>query len=146
MVPGSVWRSSPDSLKGEWGFLFIDARNTLNGENRTSMLWAVRHEWPSGAQFTFNCYRHWATLVVRDIGDGSGHFLHSKEGVTQGDPLAMITYGIGVLPLIRELQDTHPRATQPWYADDTGAGTSPGLLCGADQEHLGRGPRERRTG
>ena len=44
------------------------------------MLWDVRHESPSGAQFTFNCYRHWATLVVRDTGDGSGHFLHSKEG------------------------------------------------------------------
>ena len=73
------------------------------------MLWAVQHEWPSGAQFTFNCYRNWATLVVRDTGDGSGHFLHSKEGVTQGDPLAMIAYGIGVLPLIRELRNAQPR-------------------------------------
>ena len=34
----------------------------------------------------------------------------------------MITYGIGILPLIRELQGAHPRVTQPWYADDTGAG------------------------
>ena len=83
------------------------------------MLWAVR---PSGAQFTFNCYRHWATLVVRDIGYGSGHFLHSKEGVTQGDPLAMIAYDIGVLPLIRELREAHPCVTHPWYADDAGAG------------------------
>ena len=86
------------------------------------MLWAVRHEWPSGAHFTFNCYRHWDTLVVRDTGDGSVHFLHSKEGVTQGDPLAMIAYGIGVLPLIREIWGAHPRVTQPWYADGTGAG------------------------
>ena len=86
------------------------------------MLWAVRSECPSGAQFTFNCYRHWATLDVRDIGDGSGHFLHSKEGVTYGDPLAMIAYGRGVLPLIRELKEAHPCVTQPWYADDAGAG------------------------
>ena len=42
----------------DWGFLLIDARNALNEDNRTAMLWAVRHEWPSGAQFTFNCYRH----------------------------------------------------------------------------------------
>ena len=86
------------------------------------MLWAVRHKWPSGAHFTFNCYCHWATLVVRDTGDRSGHFLHIKEGVTQGDPLAMILYGIGVLPLIRVLRNTQPQVTQHWYADDAGAG------------------------
>ena len=85
----------------DWGFLLIDARNAFNEENRTAMLWAVQHECPSGAKFTFNCYRHWATLVVWYTGDRSGHFLHSKEGVTQGDPLAMIAYGIGFLPLIR---------------------------------------------
>ena len=71
----------------DWGFLLIDARNAFNEENRTAMLWAVRHECPSGAQFTFNCYCHWGTLVVRDIGDRSDHFLHSKEGVIQGTPL-----------------------------------------------------------
>ena len=92
----------------DWGFLLIDARKAFNEENRTAMLWAVWHEWPSGAQFPFNCYRHRDTLVVRDMGDGSGHFLHSKEGVTQGDPLAMIAYGIGVLSLIRELWSAHP--------------------------------------
>ena len=106
----------------DWGFLLIDARNAFNEENRTAILWALQHDWPSGALFTFNCYRHWSTLVVRDIGDGSGHFLHSKECVTQGDPLSMIAYGIGVLPLIRELQDDHPRVTQPWYSDDAGTG------------------------
>ena len=77
------------------------------------MIWAVRHEWLSGAQFMFNCYRHWETLVVQDTGYSSGHFLHSKEGVAQGDPLVMITYGIGVLPLIRELQSAHPWVTHP---------------------------------
>ena len=64
------------------------------------MLWAVQHEWSSGTQFTFDCYRHWATLVVHDL-EGSGHLFHSKEGVNQGYPLAMIAYVTGVLPLIR---------------------------------------------
>ena len=34
----------------------------------------------------------------------------------------MISDGIGVLPLIRELRGAPPRVTQPWYADDAGAG------------------------
>ena len=91
------------------------------------MLWDVRNEWPSGAKFTFNCYRHWATLVVRNIKDGSGHFLHSKEGLTHGDPLAMIVYGIGVLPLISDLRRDHPHVTQPWYTDNMGGGESSGM-------------------
>ena len=51
------------------------------------MLWDVLYVCPSDAQFTFNCYRHWATLVVRDKGYRSCHFLLSKEGMTQGDPM-----------------------------------------------------------
>ena len=62
----------------DWGFLLIDARNAFNEDNQTAMLWAVWNEWPSGSQCMFNCCRHWATLVVRDTGDRSGHFLHSK--------------------------------------------------------------------
>ena len=34
----------------------------------------------------------------------------------------MITYVIGVLPLIRELREANPRVTQPWHADDARAG------------------------
>ena len=69
----------------DWGFLLVDARKAFNEENRTVMLCAVRHEWPSGAQFTFNCYRHWSTLVIMACG-GTDQFLQSKEGVIQGDP------------------------------------------------------------
>ena len=104
------------------------------------MLWAVRHEWPGGAQFTFNCYRHWDTLVVRNTSDGSGHFLHSKEGVTQGDPLVMIAYGIGVLPLMWDLRRAHPRVTHPWYADDAGAGGKFGNIMAHFRDHQLRGP------
>ena len=104
------------------------------------MLWDVLHEWPSGAQFKLKCYCHWATLVVRDTRDGSGHFLHRKEGVTQGYPLTMIAYDIGVIPLIRELQGSHPLVTKPWYTDDTKEGGKFGHIL----EHLwdlqARGP------
>ena len=66
-----------------------------------AMLWTIKHDWISVAQFAFNCYFHWSTLVVRNLG-GSGHFFNSKDGMSQVDPLAMIAYDIGVLPLIRE--------------------------------------------
>ena len=48
-------------------------------------------------------------------------FLHSNKAVTQGDPLEMISYGIGILPLITNLKQEIPEVTQPWYADDAGA-------------------------
>ena len=63
--------------KEDWGFLFIESLNTFNEYNGTKMLWGVRYECPSRAQFTFNCYHHCTTLVVCDTG-GLGHFLNRK--------------------------------------------------------------------
>ena len=105
----------------DWGFLLIDAKNAFNELNRTAMLWAVRHEWPSGARFVFNCYRHSSTLVLRG-NNGEANFLYSKEGVAQGDPPSMFAYGLGILPLIRVLKTEFPDVEQPWHADDAGAG------------------------
>ena len=61
-------------------------------------------------------------MVMRKIEDGSVHFLYIKEGVTQGDPLAMNVYRIWVLLFTRELWYAHHCVTQPRYADDMGAG------------------------
>jgi hypothetical protein len=87
------------------------------------MLWTIRHKWPSGARFTFNCYKHWGTLVLRGKHNRKHDvFLFSKEGVTQGDPLSMFAYGLGILPLICKLKSKFTNMNQPWYADDPGAG------------------------
>ncbi len=43
------------------GFLLVDVSNAFNEMNQKSMLWYIQHEWPSGAQYTFNCYWHWAS-------------------------------------------------------------------------------------
>jgi hypothetical protein len=86
------------------------------------MLWAIPHEWLSGARFVFNCYKHWAVLLLQG-NNGHAAFIFSKEGVTQGDPLSMFAYRIlGILPLIRQVKADFPQVEQPWYADDAGAG------------------------
>ena len=46
--------------------------------------------------------------------------MHSREGVIKGGPLAMITYGLGIIPLIKNLKTAHPDITQPWYAEKWG--------------------------
>ena len=70
-----------------------------------------------GALYAFNCYKYAAQLVLRRPGDEALIIL-SKEGVTQGCPLAMILYGVALLPLSEVLRRKVPEAVQPWYADD----------------------------
>jgi hypothetical protein len=96
----------------------VDARNGFNELSRKAMLWTVRHRWPAGARFSFNCYRHSALLVVRHDESHSCEILQSREGVTQGDPLAMVLYGLALVPLAEKLRAAVPEALQPWYADD----------------------------
>ena len=87
------------------GFLLIDADNAFNEASRINMLWTIRHEWPAGgARFASNCYPHHSLLVVRNPGDKPLTFF-SKEGITQGDPFAMIAYGVAILPLIHKLKE-----------------------------------------
>ena len=45
---------------------------------------------------------------------------HSREGVTQGDPLAMIVYGIRIITFIKNIKREIPDVTYPWYADNAG--------------------------
>jgi hypothetical protein len=47
-------------------------------------------------------------------------FIHSQDGVTQGDALVMAAYGMGLFLLILRLKKEFPMVWQPsWYADDT---------------------------
>lgn len=101
--------------RSQWGLLLVDAKNAFNAMNRIGALWQARIHWPRCAKFLYNTYKGHAELVFR----GSEEKLHSREGVTQGDPLAMLLYGISTLPLIDVLQD--PQLTQCWYADDSSA-------------------------
>ena len=85
-------------------------------------MWYVQFQWNSGVQFTFNFHHYWFTLVIWDA-DVYGRFLHRKEGVTQGDTLSRISYGIVLVPIIRKLWKAHRELTQPWYAGKSGTGS-----------------------
>ena len=99
-----------------WGVLMVDASNAFNSINRLAILWNARVPWPQCSRFLFNTYRGWAPLFMK----GTSTILYSQEGVTQGDPLSMLVYAIGTLPLIRTLKN--PRdGIQIWYADDASA-------------------------
>ena len=89
------------------GTTLVDARNRFNEVSRLAMLWTVQHRWPAGAIFAFNFYKHCAQLLLRQPGELPVTIL-SREGVTQGDPLSMILYGITLVPLEEE-----PRAADP---------------------------------
>ena len=88
-----------------WGILLVDAANGFNALNRKAMLWNVRHLWPRGARFIFNCYKYCPQLVLQREGERLPYILLSREGVTQGDPLSMFVYALALLPLVKKLED-----------------------------------------
>ena len=46
--------------------------------------------------------------------------IDSREGVTQGDPLAMLGYSIAIMPMVRQLKHSFPNIMSIWYADNAG--------------------------
>ena len=73
-------------------------------------------------------------------GNGTVHFLHIKYGVNQGNLMAMIVYGLGILPLIQYLRTSHPSVTQPWYDDDAGESGNFSVTCRYLNNLMFRGP------
>ena len=96
------------------GVLMADASNAFNSLNRAACIHNIRLSCPALATVVINCYRSPANLHV------GGETIQSREGTTQGDPLAMPIYAIGILPLITSVATDG--ACQHWYADDSSAG------------------------
>ena len=92
--------------------LLVDASNAFNSLNRKNALRNILHLCPTLSTILINSYRSDTPLFI------DGEALMSSEGTTQGDPLAMAMYVIGILPLIRTLHSE--TITQAWFADDAG--------------------------
>ena len=99
------------------GTTIVDVCNGFNEMSRFAMLWAVRNHWLAGARFVFNCYRHWAQLLLHQPGELPVTIL-SREGFTQGDLLSMVLYGITLAPLAEELRAADQELLSPFYADN----------------------------
>ena len=108
------------------GVLFIDASNAFNTLNRTALLHNIRYLCPPMATYINNCYQKPSRLFV-----AGGQEFTSSEGTTQGDPSAMPSYGIGILPylaLIRPNEEEEGYVKQLAYADDIGGGARLAML------------------
>jgi hypothetical protein len=104
-----------------YGSALYDARNGFNELNRYLMLWNVAHLWNRGSWFAFNRYCHWVQCLVRTEPGDLPIVIHSQEGITQGDCLAMSLYGVALMLLASRMHGVIPKALQPWYCDDAGA-------------------------
>ena len=93
--------------------ILVDASNAFNSLNRQAALFNIQHLCPSFSTVLLNTYRFNVNLYI------GGETLLSEEGTTQGDPLAMPMYALGVVPLINALSDDSIK--QVWYADDASA-------------------------
>ena len=94
--------------------ILVDASNAFNCLNRQVTLRNCGMVCPALSHILINTYRNNSQLFV------DGQCILSKEGTTQGDPLAMAMYAIGTQPLIHRLDGI---AKQVWYADDSAAGS-----------------------
>jgi len=120
---GSGIESGIHAMKDLWDdeeteiVILVDAANAFNALDRQAALWNSRILWPRASLFLFNTYRGYARIFVRGVKIP----VLRREGTTQGDPLAMMMYAVGVLPLVLGLKNTECYI-QSWYADDSGCG------------------------
>ena len=77
------------------GILQIDAKNAFNSINRQVTMHNLEILCPTFATFVINCYVRPSRLFIL-----GGKEISSKEGTTQGDPIAMSMYATGILPLL----------------------------------------------
>ena len=105
--------------EGTDGILLIDASNTFNQMNRSAALHNIQIMCKEMALYVINTYRSPSRLLICRGGE-----ILSREGTTQGDPLAMPWYAINTSIMIQNLRDHCPLVNPVWLADDSAGGGS----------------------
>ena len=105
------------------GIIQVDANNAFNTINRKVLLHNITIMCPELSIYVNNCYKQPARLFVT-----GGIEILSSEGTTQGDPVAMPIYAIGIIPLMTTIialvNTSNEQVKHAAFADDlTGAGT-----------------------
>ena len=101
--------------------LLVDASNAFNSLNRQVLLHNIRYICPAMATYVRNCYGTPSRLFI--TGDKG---IASSEGTTQGDPFAMPTYAVGIVPLLSLINEggtntaSASKVKHAAYADDLG--------------------------
>ena len=77
--------------------ILVDASNAFNSVNRQVLLHNLQILCPQFSKVAINMYRQTCRMFV------AGTEIHSQEGTTQGDNLAMTLFALGTLPLLATL-------------------------------------------
>ena len=110
--------------------LLVDATNAFNAINREAMLHNISIKCPSFSQYVNNTYGNASQLYITGGNrHGDEDIIQSEEGTTQGDPIAMAMYGIGMSVLQSGLAYGETKVKSVAYADDySGAGKVEDLM------------------
>ena len=97
------------------GLLLVDASNTFNSLDRKVLLHNIKYICPPVAIYIRNCLVVPSRLFVT-----GGLEIQSAEGTTQGDPLAMPVYAVGITPLLQFIRTADTDLRHVAFADDLG--------------------------
>ena len=97
------------------GLLLVEASNAFNSLNRKVLLHNIKYICPPMAIYIRNCYVVPSRLFVT-----GGLEIQSAEGTTQGDPLAMPVYAVGITPLLQFIRTADTDLRHVAFADDLG--------------------------
>ena len=85
------------------GVLLVDATNAFNSLNRRATLHNIKVSCPSLAQYVENIYKDPTQLYIATRSKRQNSNIQAEEGTTQGDPIAMAMYALGLAALLNEI-------------------------------------------